>query len=394
MVKLRVGMITCWYKNISMANYSSNLKKALEKKGVKIQIVTSNCICEYAYHSKTEIFQGKCRLVSQSLIPFIKITEKDFRKPMVRILHSIAQMTRGMKYLAKCRDCHIIHYQQSSPFSFGSFPLIPLLLIPTPQKKIVTIHNFDRLITTSKTWVLNRIYKYAEAIIVHSKEHKKRAIKLGIPKHKIRVIPHGAQFTKELGLKKRRITFFGAPIERKGFFTLIKALKILKDSGVKITLEIYGIYGANEKNDAIKEVKRLNVGDMLQWHGKLSEFEFDKKMQESMFTFAVYLNPVAGSSIITRAMINGTLVIASDVGGSKEYLGDASIFVPPNDPKALANAIQFLLENRKLCEKLGKEARKRAIELFSWDKTAKETVAVYDFVLKDKLKQRKKYLGF
>lgn len=384
MVRLHVGMITCWYKNISMANYAFNLKKALEKNGVKIQIVTSNCVCEYAYGSKTEIFQGKCRLVSQSLIPFIKITVKDFRKPMVRILHSLAQMVRGIKYLAKCRDCHIIHYQQSSPFSFGGFPLIPLLLIPTPQKKIVTIHNFDRLMTTSKTWVLNRIYKYADAIIVHSKEHKRRAIKLDIPRHKIKVIPHGAQFTKELGLKKKRITFFGAPIERKGFFTLIKALKILKDFGIKINLEIYGIYGASEKDDAIKEAERLDVNDLLQWHGKLSEFEFDKKMQESMFTFAVYSNPVAGSSIITRAMINGTLVIASDVGGSKEYLGDASIFVPPNDPKALANTIQFLIENRRLCEKLGREARKRAMGLFSWDKSAKETIAVYKSVLKNK----------
>jgi len=221
------------------------------------------------------------------------------------------------------------------------------------------------------------MYKHADMIIVHSKEQKKRTIKLGIPKHRIKVIPHGAQRVEELGSKRKRIIFFGAPMKRKGFFTLIKALEILKNSSVKIDLEIYGIYGTNEKNNAIKEAKKLGVDELLSWYGKLSEHEFDEKMQESMFTFAVYPKPIAGSSIITRAMINGTPVIASNVGGSKEYLEDAGIFVPPNDPQALASAIQKLADNKTLREKMGQEARKRAKTLLSWDNIAKETFRTY-----------------
>ncbi len=370
-------MITCWYKNISMANYVFNLKKALEKRGTLVQIITSNCICEHAYHGESEIFQGECRLVCQPLIPFMKITGKKLRHPVLRIIHSIFQTIRGIRYLAKCGDCHIIHYHQSSPFSFGGFPLLPLLLIPTPQKKIVTIHNFDRIIMSPRLQILNNMYKHADMIIVHSKEQKKRTIKLGIQKHKIKVIPHGAQHVEELGPKRKRITFFGAPMKRKGFFTLIKALEILKNSGVKINLEIYGIYGTNEKNNAIKEAKKLGVDELLSWYGKLSEREFDEKMQESMFTFAVYPKPIAGSSIITRAMINGTPVIASNVGGSKEYLEDSGIFVSPNDPQVLASAIQRLTDNKTLREKMGQEARERAKTLLSWDNIAEETFRTY-----------------
>ena len=384
MADLCAGMITCWYKNISMANYTFNLKQALEKRGVPVRIITSNCICEYRYNREAKIFQEESRLVSQPLVPFMKITEKQFGKASVLwIPHSISQATRGIRYLAKCRDCHIIHYQQSASFSFGGFPLLMLLLVPTPQKKIVTIHNFDRVMNRPRLRILNRVYRYADAIIVHSNEQRKRAIELGIPKYKINAIPHGAQFVKQLGLKRKRITFFGAPIKRKGFFVLIEALRILRNSDAKINLEIYGIYSIHEKNNAIKEAKSLGVDDLLSWYGRLSEPEFDKKMQESMFTFAVYPKATGGSSIITRAMINGTPVIASNVGGNKEYLEDTGIFVSPNDPQALAFAVQKLANNEALREKIGQKARERAETFLSWDNIAEKTFKIYLAAMKN-----------
>ena len=361
-----------------MANYSSNLRQALEKRGVLVRIITSNCICEYRYNREARIFQDECRMVSQPLVPFMKITGTELGNvPVLWILHSINQAIRGIRYLVKCKDCHIIHYQQSAPFSFGGFPLLTLLLIPTSQKKIVTIHNFDRLMASPRLRILNRVYRYADAIIVHSNEQREKAIKLGFPEHKINVVPHGAQLVKKLGLKRKRITFFGAPIKRKGFFVLIRALEILKNSDAKTNIEIYGIYSTHEKNNAIEEAKRLGVDDLLSWHGRLSEPEFDKKMQESMFTFAVYPEASGGSSIITRAMINGTPVIASNVGGNKEYLEDTGIFVSPNDPQALASAIQNLANYEKLREKLRHKTRERAKALFSWDNIAKETFKIY-----------------
>ena len=121
--------------------------------------------------------------------------------------------------------------------------------------------------------------------------------------------------------------------------------------------------------------------DPIQWRGSLSELEFDEKMQESIFTFAVYTGPVSGSSIITRAMMNGTPVIATPLGGTSEYLGDTGTYVPPNDPSALASVIHSLLENKGLRGDLGKMARQRALQYLSWDAIAEKTIQIYRSVI-------------
>ncbi len=177
---------------------------------------------------------------------------------------------------------------------------------------------------------------YADAVIVHSEQQKDRMMQAGIPEDKIHVVFHGGHQVNLRGLVRTRVTFFGSPEEFKGFFTLLKALRILRDEGIKINLEVYGIYGEEAEQTAKKEARRNNVEDQIQWYGSLSELEFDEKMQESIFTFAIYTEPVWGSSIITRAMMNGTPVIATPLGGSSEYLGDTGMYVPSNDPSALA----------------------------------------------------------
>jgi starch synthase len=155
----------------------------------------------------------------------------------------------------------------------------------------------------------------------------------------------------------------------------------LRNEGIKINLEVYGIYGKELEQTAKKEATRNNVEDQIQWYGRLSELEFDKRMQESIFTFAIYTEPVSGSAIITRAMMNGTPVIATPIGGSSEYLGDTGTYVPPNDPSALAVVIRSLLEDRKLREDLGKMTRQRALQYLSWDAIAEKTIRVYRSVI-------------
>ncbi|MGZ8932980.1 MAG: glycosyltransferase family 4 protein, partial [Halobacteriota archaeon] len=175
--------------------------------------------------------------------------------------------------------------------------------------------------------------------------------------------------------------WFGSPEKGKGFYTLLKALRILRDEGIKVNLEVYGIYGVGAEQTAKEEARRDNVEDQIQWYGILSELEFDEKMQESIFTFAIYHDPVWGSAIITRAMMNGTPVIATPLGGSLEYLGDAGMYVPPNDPAALAVVIRSLLEDERLRGDLGRKVRQRALQYLSWEAIAEKTIRIYQSVI-------------
>ena len=246
--------------------------------------------------------------------------------------------------------------------------------------KVVTIHNLyiDRLYRRGNPLrLLPQVYQYANAIIVHSKRQKDRLMQVGIQEDKIHVVFHGSQNVTPGGLARTRITFFGSPQEFKGFFTLLKALRILHDEGIKVNLEVYGIYGKEDEQIAKNEARRNNVENQVKWYGRLSELEFDEKMQESLFTFAIPTEPVWGSRIIARAMMNGTPVIATPIGGSSEYLGDAGMYVSLNDPASLASAIRDLLENGRLREDLGKMVRQRALQYMSWDAIAEKTIQIY-----------------
>jgi len=102
--------------------------------------------------------------------------------------------------------------------------------------------------------------------------------------------------------------------------------------------------------------------------------------------------------INVEAMAAETAVVASAVGGIPEIVvpGETGTLVPfeaghdlygsPADPARfssdIAQAIDELLANPALAQAMGKAGRQRAIEHFSWEEIARQTVALYQSVLR------------
>jgi glycosyltransferase involved in cell wall biosynthesis len=67
-------------------------------------------------------------------------------------------------------------------------------------------------------------------------------------------------------------------------------------------------------------------------------------------------------------MASGLPVVAAKMGGIPEALAyGGGILVPPNDEEALAAALQQLVEDVPLRERLGREALQAFREHFVWD---------------------------
>jgi glycosyltransferase involved in cell wall biosynthesis len=204
---------------------------------------------------------------------------------------------------------------------------------------------------------------------------------MGIAKSRIVRVPHGVNIPPLLGLDRVEITFMGAPEERKGILTVLDALRILKNKNINLKVAVYGWYSDSERKSMEMQAASRNVDDCLIWGGRLNENEFDKKLQQSLFTLAVYNSATSGSSVATRAMSNATPVVASDIGGFKEYLDGGGVFLPPKNPEALAQMIESLLKNPQLLEELGAKGRERASQLFSWKEIANKTATMYERLL-------------
>jgi glycosyltransferase involved in cell wall biosynthesis len=84
-----------------------------------------------------------------------------------------------------------------------------------------------------------------------------------------------------------------------------------------------------------------------------------------------------------EAMACGTPVIASNQGSLPEVVGEAGLLVEPNDVEQIAAAAERLLTDAELRADLRKRGLERA-RTFTWERTARETLAVYQQVYEEK----------
>jgi glycosyltransferase involved in cell wall biosynthesis len=82
-------------------------------------------------------------------------------------------------------------------------------------------------------------------------------------------------------------------------------------------------------------------------------------------------------------MAHGRAVVASDVGGLRDLVadGETGLSVPPGNVDALREALERLLADRDLRDRLGTNARERVRELCSWPRVIDATLAAYDDAL-------------
>jgi glycosyltransferase involved in cell wall biosynthesis len=91
--------------------------------------------------------------------------------------------------------------------------------------------------------------------------------------------------------------------------------------------------------------------------------------------------------VITEALARGVPVLVSQVDGVAEALGTApdgsvpGLFVPPNDPRALAGALRNWLDSPYLREELRRSAALRRTALPGWDTTVDLLAAAFQEVI-------------
>ncbi|HEX8231312.1 MAG TPA: glycosyltransferase family 1 protein [Chloroflexia bacterium] len=93
-----------------------------------------------------------------------------------------------------------------------------------------------------------------------------------------------------------------------------------------------------------------------------------------------------------EAMSCGTPVLASNTSALPEVVGGGGLLLDPGDETAWLGAMQRVLSNGELRAELAAMAREQASR-FSWDRSARETVAVYRRVLQKRAQRRSGQAG-
>ncbi|MFN3422178.1 MAG: glycosyltransferase family 4 protein, partial [Armatimonadota bacterium] len=83
--------------------------------------------------------------------------------------------------------------------------------------------------------------------------------------------------------------------------------------------------------------------------------------------YAFFMSPLK----LFEYMAAGVPILATDLPSIREVLhhGENAWFVPPNDPKALAEGVRHLLENADLAERLARQASED-VRRYTWERRA------------------------
>lgn len=155
------------------------------------------------------------------------------------------------------------------------------------------------------------------------------------------------------------ILSLGRQVKTKGLRYMIEAMK-----DVDCRLIVCG-KGPESKN-LEKQVRKLGLEDRVEFRGYVSEEEKKRLMGSCKYFVMPSLFESFGLAAV-ELMSHGRPLVCTNVNGLPETVGDGAITVDPADPKALADAMNRLLEDGDLRAELGRRARARA-EHYSWDR--------------------------
>jgi colanic acid/amylovoran biosynthesis glycosyltransferase len=167
-------------------------------------------------------------------------------------------------------------------------------------------------------------------------------------------------------------------VEKKGHVHLIEALRLLRERGVPVRVDLAG----DGPLAAMLERRAVEAGleEELDFLGTVSHEDLLAGLASGRWDAAVLPSVVTESGelegipvSLVEAMACGLPVVGTDTGGIPELLrDDAGILIPPGNPEALANAVEALVEDPSLRARLGSTARRRVEEEFAADLVAGE----------------------
>lgn len=222
--------------------------------------------------------------------------------------------------------------------------------------------------------VNNQIIRKSDGIVVLTKSFVENiSIKYNIPKEQIVWIRHAnycyyrpCSYIMSHKIQKK-ILFFGRIHEYKGISILLNAMDIIVKEIPDLILRIAGKGNLNMAD----QEKLLRLGGSVELHNKwICNSEIYKYFSDVDLLVAPYIE-ASQSGVVMLSYAFGKPVIVTDIGGlSEQIINGSGIIVPPNDTKALAQAVISIYRDKNRLIHMRDVANSLNETVFSWSHSA------------------------
>ena len=302
---------------------------------------------------------------------------------------SVGTLTVSPRFLPQVRDVlereqfDVLHYHEP----FVPF-LSPIVLRLSTSVNVATFHAYGRW---SPAYEFGRRFMGGYARRLHGRIAVSAAARHFIDRYfpgDYKVIPNGVdvdRFRRAVPIARwqdgrHNLLFVGRHEPRKGLLDLLKAYRILRQTGCRCRLLVVG--SGPQEREARRYVLTRRLGD-VEFLGRVSDDELGQLFK----TADVYISPATGGEsfgiVLLEAMAAGAPIVCSDIHGYKGVVrrDRDGLLVPPRKPKAIAAATARLLADDELRQQMSVNGPRRAEE-FSWERVTAKVDDYYGFVVR------------
>lgn len=294
------------------------------------------------------------------------------------------------KFKELSKDVDIIHYHFPNPFAdllhLACQPKKPSII--TYHSDIIKQKHLLHIYRPLKQRFLNSV----DQIVATSPNYFVSSDVLQHYADKVSIIPIGIDPKIYETVDSERLNYWRKRLSRP-FFLFVGAMRYYKGlhialeaiAGTKMQVVIAGINGIEKELKAYAASLQLKNVDFL---GSVNDG--DKVALLNLcygFIFPSHLRSEAFGISLLEAAIVGKPMISCEIGTGTTFVNSANetgLVINPGSPRELREAMQFLLDNPEVATTMGKNAKKRCLELFTADQQAKSYYDLYQKLLSSK----------
>jgi MMP alpha-(1->4)-mannosyltransferase len=305
---------------------------------------------------------------------------------------------RVARILADRRDeFDVVHDNQSLGDGLLAIAALGMPVVATVHHPITRDRVVD--VAAAKWWrkpLVRRWYGFAEMqkqvarripelLTVSSSSATDIAEDFAVSPDQLHVVPLGVDTElfrpSENRVRNRIIAIASADVPLKGVSHLLHAVARLR---VERDLDVQLVSKLEPNGPTEKLIAELGISDIVHSSSGLSDTELADLLASA--EVACIPSLYEGFSLpAVEAMASGTPIVASRAGALPEVVGDDDVcarLVRPGDVDDLTRVLGELLDSPLELRRLGVNGRKRAVDVFSWESVAAQTVSVYERAMK------------
>jgi glycosyltransferase involved in cell wall biosynthesis len=282
---------------------------------------------------------------------------------------SVLRLVRGVNALRP----DVVHVQW---VALPRFDLRWLARLRRSRPLVLTAHNVVPHVGEADPSQRQQLYSAFDRIVVHTRGGAEQLERFGVPPERVVRIPHGTfDAPPAISIQApsgRTLLFFGLIRHYKGLSVLVRALEEIPYARLIV---------AGDPLEPVDDLKRIawraGVEDRIEWRlGYLPSEDVEALMREATLTVFPHLSGESASGALSTALGHGRPAVVTEALGETVREYGAGLVVPPADPRALAGAINRLLDDPAALKEafLGTE---RARQALSWPAIAEAHERLY-----------------